>query len=64
MSKTHTREVHKSKRDKAEEGMTIKVPNAKERNPFAIFQERKQVMGDRRTKRAKDARNHWSRDED
>lgn len=40
----------------------IEVPKAKQRNPLAIFQERKQVFADRRTKRSKDARRSWQRD--
>jgi hypothetical protein len=35
---------------------TIKLPKSKVRNPLAIFQERKQVMRDRRNRRPKDAR--------
>lgn len=34
----------------------IKVPKKRDRNPLAMFQERKQVMKDRRNKRSKDAR--------
>ena len=35
---------------------TIKLPKAKARNPLGAFQERKQVMRDRRKRRSKDAR--------
>lgn len=35
---------------------TIKVPKKRDRNPLATFQERKQVMRDRRMRRQKDAR--------
>ena len=35
---------------------TIKLPKSKARNPLGIFQERKQVMRDRRNRRPKDAR--------
>lgn len=35
---------------------TIKVPKVKDRNPLGMFQERKQIMKDRRNKRPKDAR--------
>jgi len=41
----------------------IEVPKAKDRNPLAVFQERKQVMRDRRDRRAKDARKSWKREE-
>lgn len=35
---------------------TIKLPKQKARNPLGAFQERKQVMRDRRNRRPKDAR--------
>lgn len=35
---------------------TIKLPKQKARNPVGAFQERKQVMRDRRNRRPKDAR--------
>lgn len=35
---------------------TIKVPKKRERNPLGQFQERKQIMRDRRNRRPKDAR--------
>ena len=59
MSKSHTKEVHKTRRDKAEEGMTIKVPKASERNPFAIFQERKQIMKNPKDKRTNNPKRDW-----
>jgi len=34
----------------------IKVPKIKARNPLGAFQERKQIMKDRRDRRSKDAR--------
>jgi hypothetical protein len=34
----------------------IKVPKKRARNPLGIFQERKQVMRDRRNRRPQDAR--------
>ena len=34
----------------------IKLPKVKVRNPVGAFQERKQIMKDRRDKRSKDAR--------
>jgi hypothetical protein len=40
----------------------IKLPKQKARNPLGASQERKQVMKDRRTKRAKDARKSWRRE--
>jgi hypothetical protein len=40
----------------------IKVPKPKARNPLGAFQERKQVMKDRRQKRSKDARKSWKRE--
>jgi len=42
---------------------TIQLPKAKNRNPLGEFQERKQLMKDRRAKRAKDARKSWRREE-
>lgn len=42
---------------------TIEVPKKRARNPVAEFQERRQVMKDRRTKRAKDAKKSWRREE-
>lgn len=41
----------------------IKLPKQKDRNPLGIFQERKQVMKNRRLKRSKDARKSWKREE-
>lgn len=41
----------------------IKLPKQKSRNPLGAFQERKQVMQDRRNKRGKDARKSWKREE-
>jgi hypothetical protein len=41
---------------------TIKIPKKRERNPLGEFQERKQVMRDRRDRRVKDARRSWERD--
>jgi hypothetical protein len=35
---------------------TISIPKKRERNPLGVFQERKQVMRDRRNRRPKDAR--------
>jgi len=35
---------------------TIQVPKKRERNPLGQFQERKQIMRDRRNRRPKDAR--------
>ena len=35
---------------------TIELPKKRERNPLGQFQERKQVMRDRRNRRPKDAR--------
>lgn len=41
----------------------IKVPKAKNRNPLiATGQGKSQVMGDRRTKRSKDAKNSWQKE--
>lgn len=42
---------------------TIELPKQKVRNPLGAFQERKQVMKDRRSRRAKDARKSWKREE-
>lgn len=42
---------------------TIKLPKQKDRNPLGAFQERKQVMRDRRARRSKDARKSWRREE-
>ncbi len=36
--------------------ITIHIPKKRDRNPLGVFQERKQIMKDRRSKRAKDAR--------
>jgi hypothetical protein len=35
---------------------TIQLPKAKTRNALGVWQERKQIMKDRRKKRSKDAR--------
>lgn len=35
---------------------TIKLPKAKDRNALGVWQERKQIMRDRRKRRPKDAR--------
>ena len=35
---------------------TIKIEKKRERNPLGAFQERKQIMRDRRNRRPKDAR--------
>lgn len=37
-------------------GFTITIPKKRERNPLGAFQERKQIMRDRRNRRPKDAR--------
>lgn len=42
---------------------TIKVPKVRARNPLGEFQERKQVMKNRRDKRSKDARKSWKNEE-
>jgi len=42
---------------------TIELPKEQKRNPLGAFQERKQVMRDRRDRRAKDARKSWKREE-
>lgn len=42
---------------------TIELPKLKARNPLGMFQERKQVMRDRRNRRAKDARKSWKRED-
>ncbi len=42
---------------------TIKLPKQKNRNRLGAMQERKQIMRDRRERRAKDARNSWQREE-
>lgn len=44
------------KRGRDDKSFVIRVPKPKNRNPLGMFQERKQVMGDRRMKRSKDAR--------
>jgi hypothetical protein len=59
MSRETTKQVGKSKREKHEEDMTIKLPKAKDRNILATFQERKQIMKDPRTKRSKDFKKSW-----
>lgn len=41
---------------------TIELPKAKIRNPLGHLQERRQVMKDRRNKRAKDAKKSWRRE--
>jgi hypothetical protein len=42
---------------------TIKIPKESTlRHPLGTFQERKQIMKDRRTKRAKDAKNGWQKE--
>jgi len=41
----------------------IKLPKQKARNPLGATQERKQIMRDRRDRRAKDARRSWKREE-
>lgn len=41
----------------------IKVPKAKNRNPIGAHQARRQVMKDRRSKRPKDAKRSWRREE-
>lgn len=40
----------------------IKLPKQKVRNPLGASQERKQIMKDRRMKRAKDAKRSWRRE--
>jgi hypothetical protein len=42
----------------------IELPKSTIRHPIGAFQERKQVMKDRRIKRAKDAKRSWKRDEE
>jgi hypothetical protein len=42
---------------------TIKLPPKKARNPVGMFQERKQVMRDRRDRRPKDAKRSWKREQ-
>ena len=63
MSREATKQVGKSKSEKKKEGMTIKLPKAKTRNPLATFQERKQIMKDKRTKRSKDFKHSWKAEE-
>lgn len=41
---------------------TIELPKQKTRNPLGSFQERRQVMKDRRTKRSKDAKRSWRKE--